>query len=322
MMKQHCYRSLGTAILAAIFWGSAEASYFDGFFALETGDYAVAHEEWRAEAVKGDAKSMGGLGTLYEEGLGVPKDPVLAYVYYELASRLGDTKAAQGRTRVMGKLSLEDLETANNLRKESQQTGQLPPRVRKSTTQVQTPSQSQAQTKTKTTTQIQPDPTPEPQPQPAAPAEQPAITPSGDTTRAVAGPLIELRFSCRYELGWKDEGSGGVGDVTLFQPILPTGVSVIGGYAQGNYHDPYGCVTTIRSKHPRLLKAPRKWKQVWTDKGSGARMDGSIWAAVPPSNDYVCLGMIAREGYRAPSLRGYACVHRCMVSEVPASQPV
>ena len=115
-------------------------------------------------------------------------------------------------------------------------------------------------------------------------------------------------------------------DVSIYDPKTGPGELALGAYIQGDYGQPNGCVATV-SEGPRgggappALAPPAQWTRVWEDRGTGAVMDGTIWAAVPPSQDYVCLGHIAESGYNAPLPPRYACVHRCLVRQIPAGPP-
>ena len=121
---------------------------------------------------------------------------------------------------------------------------------------------------------------------------------------------------------YDDKGSGGEQNVKFFLPLLPPGYSILGGYAQGNYNRSDSCVLGVRPLNQAsnvLLRSPVNWERIWTDKNSGANMDGSIWQPQAGSSDYVCLGSVARQGYQKPDLANYACVHRCLVEEVPVT---
>ena len=83
-----------TVVLLGAYTTTASAAYFDGFFAMDTGDYEGAYNQWRATASTGDAKSMAGLGLLYEDSLGVPQDYIMAHAYYQLATLLGGLSGA------------------------------------------------------------------------------------------------------------------------------------------------------------------------------------------------------------------------------------
>ena len=293
-------------LVGFVFWlPNAAASFFDGEIAYEAGNYQKAFEEWRAAAGRGDAPSMNALASLYEEGKGTAGDPILAYVYYDLAQVLGLGEAGAGRSRVAQKLSPTDLAEAKRISAGVKKTGSLPEATRKEAAAVE-PTQS-----TQTTQ-------PEPEPEPAEVETEVAA----NTSAPVGTPQLEVAYSCDLRPTWNDKGSGGARDVSLFEPSAVKGYSIIGGYAQGNYERPYGCVAVVRATNENLLAAPVRWKRVWADKGSGAHLDGSIWEAVAPSPDYVCLGALGMKGHNPPNIRNYACVHRCLVREVGAGNPV
>ncbi len=130
---------------------------------------------------------------------------------------------------------------------------------------------------------------------------------------------------CAYQKEYNDKGSGGKIDGTFYTPIIPEGYAMIGGYVQGNYHAPTDCVTAVKPKDEKsiaLLQIPGSWKQLWTDSGSGAKKDGSIWQAKPQSSDYVCLGNVAQSGYGQPQLGNYVCVHQCLTEKTPGANRI
>ena len=127
------------------------------------------------------------------------------------------------------------------------------------------------------------------------------------------------------ELRYRDQGSGGRQDLTLYEPVAPAGYAIVGGYAQGNYHDADGCALAVKpgpGAPANLLVPPADWQLAWTDKGSGALKDGSVWVAVPPDQDHVCIGAVGQAGYARPAVAGYACVHRCATRAIEATAPV
>ena len=135
-------------------------------------------------------------------------------------------------------------------------------------------------------------------------------------------PRAEYDYACEFRQMWSDKGSGAERDVTLYEPVVAPGYSAVGGYAQQNYDAPHGCVLVLRAHEEGLMAPPAGWTPLWTDEGSGGGADGSLWQGVAPSDDYVCLGAVANRGYRAPETTHYACVHRCMVTSVPATSPI
>ena len=158
----------------------------------------------------------------------------------------------------------------------------------------------------------------------AAPVRIPA--PKSGPAAILTGQLsLEGRRICDYQLSYIDKGSGGRIDGSFYLPHIPAGYSIIGAYAQGNYHSPSDCILVVKPANEQsraLLMSPQSWQRLWKDKGSGANMDGSFWHPSPPANDYVCLGSIASKGYKQPVMANYACVHRCLVENNPAASPV
>lgn len=163
------------------------------------------------------------------------------------------------------------------------------------------------------------------------PEKKPQATVQPSTPAQISSPplegqlALEVKRVCDYRLSYEDRGSGGKIDGSFFLPKAPPGYYLIGGYAQGNYDDPSTCVIAVKpadSNSTSLLQNPKTWQRTWTDKGSGANKDGSIWHPAPLSKKYVCLGSVAHEGYKRPVLTNYACVHRCLVENVPATNPV
>ncbi len=159
---------------------------------------------------------------------------------------------------------------------------------------------------------------------PQAPVKTPAPVPR--SVPAAKGQLsLEGIRVCDYRLSYTDKGSGGKIDGSFYLPNIPEGYSMIGAYAQGNYNEPSDCVLAVKPANPQsetLLASPRDWKRLWKDKGSGANMDGAFWHPSPPADDYVCLGSLASKGYRQVAPANYACVHRCLVENIPAAGPI
>jgi TPR repeat protein len=71
----------------------ALAGFDEAAAAFEAGDYAKALQESRPLAEKGDPRSQYGMGVLYENGFGVPKDLKLAAAWYLKAAKQGNTDA-------------------------------------------------------------------------------------------------------------------------------------------------------------------------------------------------------------------------------------
>jgi hypothetical protein len=81
-------------VLALLVAVSATAQDFQkGGAAAALGDYATALQEWRPLAAKGHASAQYNLGFMYEEGRGVPLDPIEAAKWYSKAAEQGHAKA-------------------------------------------------------------------------------------------------------------------------------------------------------------------------------------------------------------------------------------
>ncbi|GJL81875.1 MAG: hypothetical protein DHS20C01_15090 [marine bacterium B5-7] len=68
-------------------------SFDDGVAAFESMDYERAAKIWEPLATSGHVLSQYNMGLLYEEGLGVPKDPDLSFFWYRLAALNGHDTA-------------------------------------------------------------------------------------------------------------------------------------------------------------------------------------------------------------------------------------
>ena len=134
---------------------------------------------------------------------------------------------------------------------------------------------------------------------------------------------LDTKFTCVQSLNWDDGGTGADLDGYFYIPVVGQSEYIIGGYASGKEKSSNSCVLTVSepAKNPQgtpiLLVSPIDWKQVWKDKGSGAKKDGSMWEAIPPDSNYKCLGSIPQPGYdQKPSLPNYRCVHSSITEKI------
>ena len=275
--------------------------------AYQAGDYATALAEWRWDASQGNATALMGLGRMAEQGQGIVPDPYTAFVLYRVALAQGAKPAEQAANRVAGLLPGPDLtrglDAARRLVNEGQYVPPLPGVAPASAPKKPAPPASVAKA---APAKNAPPAKPAPAPVSAAPAA-PAAT---------AAAKIEYRNSCNLTLRWQDKGSGGIRDLALLLAEPEPGFFIIGGYAQTHYGPADDCSLTVRAE-ANLLVAPAGWDRVWKDKGTGAHMDGSIWRALSPDADHVCLGDVGKTGKKGePVLPLYRCVHRCMVTSM------
>ena len=285
--------------------------------AYQAGDFATAMSEFRWDGSQGNPAALMGMGAMYEKGQGVAPNPYLAFVLYRVALAQGNKQADPAANRVANLLPGQDLargvQEANRLVSEGKYLPNLPGAAAVAATP-------------------KPAPVPAPAPAPvqkvaaatpavaaAAPSPAPAMV---ATSAGSAGTRIEYRYACNMLLRWQDEGSGGKRNVALFQPEPEPGFYLIGGHGQSNYDRPDDCALTLRAGEGNLLVPPAGWDRVWTDQGTGARTEGSVWRARSPDTDHVCLGDVGQAGRDQPTAQQYRCVHRCLVTSQRAAEPL
>lgn len=82
------------ALLLVLSQAPAIAQNFEkGLEAARAGDFAAAVAQWRPLAANGHVEAQFNIGAIYEEGLGVPKDPSEAAGWYGLAASQGHAQA-------------------------------------------------------------------------------------------------------------------------------------------------------------------------------------------------------------------------------------
>ena len=69
------------------------ADFQKGLTAYESGDYATALRSWKPLANQGYADAQYHLGSLYDNGIGVPQNHKTALKWYRLAAEQGDADA-------------------------------------------------------------------------------------------------------------------------------------------------------------------------------------------------------------------------------------
>ena len=129
---------------------------------------------------------------------------------------------------------------------------------------------------------------------------------------------FETEMTCSLEHVWDDKRSGADLDGFFYLPYVESPEHIIGGFGtQKKNLSPSDCVLTVLG--PNLLIAPVDWELVWKDKGSGAKLDGSMWRAIPPNDDYRCIGHIPQLGYDKPNITNYRCVHASLTEKIITS---
>ena len=81
-------------------------------------DYATAQRLMRPLAEQGDALAQFALGAMYDNGLGVPQDYVIAHMWFNLAAASGFNEAARNRDMVARHMTPAQLADAQQLARE------------------------------------------------------------------------------------------------------------------------------------------------------------------------------------------------------------
>ncbi len=87
-----------------------------------------------------------------------------------------------------------------------------------------------------------------------------------------------LRRPVGYEQVWRDEGSLGDHDVTIWHPIAPLNYVCLGSVASPNYDTPPS-TDLVRCVHRRYLVRGER-TLTWTDEGSLAFQDAGLWTCI------------------------------------------
>ncbi len=88
---------------------------------------------------------------------------------------------------------------------------------------------------------------------------------------------IALRPPLGFELIWQDTLSGGINDVSVWNPIPPLGYVCMGAVAVAGYTPPQ--VAQLRCVHAELVQRGLS-AQTWDDAGSGALWDAGLWSCI------------------------------------------
>ena len=132
---------------------------------------------------------------------------------------------------------------------------------------------------------------------------------------------LKAKFTCSLQPVWDDRRSGADLDGFFYLPNVGPTEYIIGGY--GNRNKTLlssDCVLTLRDS--AYLSAPVGWELIWKDTGSGARLDGSMWRPVPPSEDYRCVGYVPQGGYDEPYIPNYRCVHASFTEKLVTGEVI
>ena len=97
---------------------SVYAGWDEGVAAYKYGHYETAFKEFKPLAEQGNAQAMFGLGLIYYNGRGVPKDYVMAYMWFNLAAAQGNETADKNKSIVVKEMTPEQILEAQRLSRE------------------------------------------------------------------------------------------------------------------------------------------------------------------------------------------------------------
>jgi hypothetical protein len=81
-------------------------------------DYKESIKWFTKSAEQGDSKSQYNLGEIYQEGKGIPKNNVMAYMFFNLAAVNGDEVKIKSRNKVASKMTPSQLEKSQDKARE------------------------------------------------------------------------------------------------------------------------------------------------------------------------------------------------------------
>ncbi len=112
------YATMLLALVVVLVADPAWAGFQAGKEAYYRGDYDTALKEWRPLAEQGFARAQNNLAKMYRRGQGVPKDDVLAHMWWSLAAAQGHEPARKYRDRLAEKMTPAQLADAQRLARE------------------------------------------------------------------------------------------------------------------------------------------------------------------------------------------------------------
>ncbi|GKZ27017.1 hypothetical protein AbraIFM66951_004109 [Aspergillus brasiliensis] len=137
------------------------------------------------------------------------------------------------------------------------------------------------------------------------------------------GELV-VTLTSKFDDIWNDAGSGATRDGGFWHPISqvttqgtlrPLGSMAVGNFKELNGQRAallIGAKSSSSSNPP--VKAPTGYTQLWVDKNSGAKRDGSFWRPIAPSG-YIAMGDVVQSGWTMPSTSKVWCVRSDLVAD-------
>ena len=122
MMNKSFLKKLGLVVVVVALVlsasQSAEGGWNEGYDAYMRDDFTTALKEFRPLAEQGNASAQFNLGLMYRKGWGVPKDYVLAYMWFNISATNGDKDVEKSRDIVEKKMTPQQIADAQKLSRE------------------------------------------------------------------------------------------------------------------------------------------------------------------------------------------------------------
>ena len=130
-------------------------------------------------------------------------------------------------------------------------------------------------------------------------------------------------FASEFTAVWNSAKAGTDMDAAVWRPRLPEGGVFFGDWAAASHSPPPAGsdVLICTTDHPELLARPSKLELIWVKKHK-VKTRIYVWQAVPPSEDYACIGHVVTTEKPAvdsagaiipPTLPDYRVVHRALL---------
>ena len=130
-------------------------------------------------------------------------------------------------------------------------------------------------------------------------------------------------FCTEFTKVWDSTKSGADTESSVWRPRLPEGAVFFGDLATTGHGPPVAGSELLicNADHPELLARPVNLKLVWVKKKK-VKTRIYVWQAVPPSDDYACIGHVVTTEKPAvdgagmmvpPQLPDYRVVHRALL---------
>jgi hypothetical protein len=107
-----------------------------------------------------------------------------------------------------------------------------------------------------------------------------AVVCEGEPPSAGANQGKALSKPDDFEQVWKDTGSGAKTDCSIWRPVPPEGYVALGLVCADGLDKP--SVNSVRCVRADLVVAASIDTMIWSDKGSRAKQDFSVWSVLPP----------------------------------------